>query len=67
MNTIKRAVRDKHHWIELKDSNREFIRFSKSCWIERYGESWESVYDTEELEAAFQNYLDENYGLCDLK
>lgn len=42
---------------DVKEFGGDFRRLSKDCWEQRMGESWETVYNDEELEVAFQTYI----------
>jgi hypothetical protein len=55
---ILEATNGTHVSIETDDPDYPFfIRFSKDCWVQGMGESWESVYDDEKLEEAYQEHL----------
>ena len=42
------------HHVSVGHEDREFIRFASNAWMEWMGESLESVFDSEDLEAEFQ-------------
>ena len=53
--------------IEIKDKigNSTYYKRVSDCdvWLQLFGESWESIYDTEKLEQLYQNYINEFQGM----
>lgn len=41
-------------YINFEGKYQRFIRYGEDCWQQEYGESWETVYNCTELEAAYQ-------------
>lgn len=55
---IKEIREVKTFWVETDESEYcEYQRRSADCWEQPMGESMETLYDCEDIEKAFQDYL----------
>lgn len=58
---IKSVEPIKGFYVYVEDSDySDYIRYSKDNWMVRMGESYESIYNDEELEHLFQEYIKEH-------